>query len=118
MQQETKSKVTVVIVVSNLEYGGAQRQIVELANHINNDLFDLHICSLSNYIPLAQFLSNLDKLHVVDKSFKYDVTVVVRLAKLLKKLKADIVHGYLFDAEIAARIAGIMARTKAIGTPA
>jgi hypothetical protein len=49
-------KITVVIVISNLEYGGAQRQVVELANNIDTDCFDLHICSLSDYVPLSALL--------------------------------------------------------------
>ena len=54
------------------------------------------------------------RLHVITKKWKYDVTVVPRLAMLLHRLKADIVHGYLFDAEIAARLAGRLARTPLI----
>jgi len=42
------------------------------------------------------------------------VTVVPRLAKLLHQLKADIVHGYLFAAEIASRLAGQLAHTPLI----
>ena len=108
-------KITVVIVISNLEYGGAQRQVVELANNIDTDHFNLHICSLSAYIPLAESLKEKKKLHVVNKTFKFDVSVVFRLAKLLKELNTDIVHGYLFDAEIAARLAGRIAGIRAIG---
>jgi len=108
-------KITVVIAISNLEYGGAQRQVVELANNIDTDRFDLHVCSLSDYVPLSALLGAVQRLHVVQKGFKFDLSVVPRLASLLKKVNADIVHGYLFDAEIAARLAGRMAGTQAIG---
>ena len=109
-------KITVVIVVSNLEYGGAQRQIVELANRIDREQFDLHVCSLSEYVPLAADLEVADThLHVIQKRYKFDATVVPRLARLLRRLRADIVHGYLFDAELAARLAGRLARTAAVG---
>jgi len=105
----------VVLVIDNLEYGGAQRQVVELANHIDPARFDVHICSLSNYVPLAdQMVDRERRLHVISKTWKYDVTVVARLATLLHRLKADIVHGYLFAAEIAARLAGRLARTPLI----
>ncbi len=109
-------KITVVIVVSNLEYGGAQRQIVELANRIDREHFDLHVCSLSGYVPLAADLEAADtRLHIIRKRYKFDASVVPRLARLLRRLRADIVHGYLFDAEIAARLAGALARTPAVG---
>jgi len=105
----------VVLVIDNLEYGGAQRQVVELANHIDPSRFDIHICSLSEYVPLAERMVDSERrLHVITKRWKYDVTVVPRLAMLLHRLKADIVHGYLFAAEIAVRLAGRLARTPLI----
>jgi glycosyltransferase involved in cell wall biosynthesis len=105
----------VVLVIDNLEYGGAQRQVVEVANHIDPARFDVHICSLSGYVPLADRLVDRGRrLHVITKKWKYDVTVIPRLAKLLHGLRADIVHGYLFAAEITARLAGRLACTPLI----
>lgn len=105
----------VVLVISDLDYGGAQRQVVELANHMDPSLFDIHICSLSECVPLAERMEDRERrLHVITKRWKYDVTVIPRLARLLNRLGADIVHGYLFDAEIAARLAGRLARTPLI----
>jgi glycosyltransferase involved in cell wall biosynthesis len=103
------------MVISTLEYGGAQRQVVELANNIDPCRFDAHICSLSDYVPLADRLVDRGRrLHVISKKWKYDITVIPRLAWLLRQLNADIVQGYLFDAEIAARLAGRLARTPLI----
>lgn len=111
-----EKKITAVIVISNLEYGGAQRQVVELANNIDPGSFILHICSLSDYVPLGALLSGrAGELHVIRKRFKFDLGVVPRLAFLLRKLDADLVHGFLFDAEIASRLAGRMAGVGAVG---
>ena len=110
-----RNKVTAVIAISNLEYGGAQRQVIELANNLDTSVFDLHICSLSDYVPLSASLEDRSRLHIIRKRFKFDVGVVYRLAWLLRQLHADIVHGYLFDAEIAARLAGRIAGTRAVG---
>lgn len=100
-----------LIVISNLEYGGAQRQVVELANTADSQRLDVHLCSLSRYVPLAAELRERERLHVIRKHFKFDLSVVPRLARLLRALNADIVHGYLFDAEIAACLAGHLAGT-------
>ncbi len=97
----------VFIAISNFEYGGAQRQIVELANNMDKDRFEVHVCSLSDYVPLAESLTiPPERFHIVQKKSKYDLTVVSRLAALFKQLKPDIVQGYLFDANIAIRMAG------------
>lgn len=114
MSELPTKKISILIVISNLEYGGAQRQVVELANYIDRDRFDLHICSLSDYVPLKSLLTS-SNVHVIQKRHKFDISVVPRLAKLLKDFQIDLVHGYLFDAEIAVRLAGKLAGTAVIG---
>jgi glycosyltransferase involved in cell wall biosynthesis len=106
------------LVISNLEYGGAQRQVVELANAMNADGARAYVCSLSDYVPLAQQLHCADEvLRVVDKRCKFDLTVVPRLADVLRRLRVDVVHAFLFDAEIAARLAGrLLAPVAVIGS--
>jgi len=99
-------KTKVLIVISNLEFGGAQRQIVELVNNIDQKQFEIAVCSLSEYVPLAsQFKSGI-ALHIIHKKFKFDFSVVLKLAKLIRKEQFDVIHSYLFDAEIATRLAG------------
>ena len=111
MIEHGDSRMSVAMVISNLEYGGAQRQVVELANHLDRARFDVHVCSLSPYVPLAARLDTADRrLHVIRKLWKFDVSVVPRLAWWLSAVRADIVHGFLFDAEIATRLAGRLAR--------
>jgi glycosyltransferase involved in cell wall biosynthesis len=105
----------VALVISNLEFGGAERQVVELANHLSAEEFDVHVVSLSAYVPLATHLKpGRATLHIVDKRFKFDAALIPRLAKLLRRIRADIVHGFLFDAEIASRMAGRLAHVPVI----
>lgn len=104
--------VCVVLVVDDLGYGGTERQVVELANNLDRDRFDVHICTLSCVVPLAELLTDAERrLHVIRRMNRWDFTVVLRLARLLKTLRADIVHGFLFSAEIASRLAGRLAHT-------
>jgi len=111
----TDGRICVVLVIDDLEYGGAQRQVIELANNMDRDHFDVHVCTLSDYVPLGSQLRNSEcKLHTVVKKNKVDFTVVPRLARLLKSLNADIVHSYLFSADIASRLAGRLASTELI----
>lgn len=107
--------ICVLLVVDDLGYGGAERQVVELANNMDRDRFDIHVCALSNHIPLSNKLRDPAlRLHTIRKKNRLDFTVVPRLARLLRTLKADIVHGYLFSAEIASRLAGHIAGTKLV----
>ena len=106
--------IKVLIVISNMEFGGAQRQIVELVNNIDITKFELHVCSLSNYVPLAEQFNDNVKVHIIHKKSKFDFTVVFKLIKLIRKYKFNIIHSYLFDAEIAARLAGKLSNTRSV----
>jgi len=108
----------VCLVVSNLEYGGAQRQVVTLANQFAACGISSHVISLSAYLPLAAGLEGAaSRLHVVQKRFRADVSVVWRLAALLRRLQAKVTHGFLLDAELAARLARpLYRRTIVIGS--
>ena len=113
--KDASELICVVLVIDDLEYGGAQRQVIELANNIDIEHFNVHICTLSDYIPLGNQLRDVNvRLHIIKKLNKVDFTVVPRLVKLLKFLNADIVHSFLFASDIASRLAGHFAGTKLI----
>jgi glycosyltransferase involved in cell wall biosynthesis len=105
----------VLLLISDLEFGGAQRQVVELANQMDPRRYRIHVCSLAEYVPLAERLRDREgRFHLVRKAHKFDFTVVPKLVRLLYRLKIDILHAYLFDAEFFGRIAGRIAGVKAI----
>jgi glycosyltransferase involved in cell wall biosynthesis len=104
------NRIKVALVISNLSYGGAERQVLELANTIDSQSFDLHLFILSKHAPLAdQLRDHESRLHIVAKRHKFDITVINRLAAAFKALDIQVVHGFLFDAEIASRIAARLA---------
>ena len=46
---------------------------------------------------------------MIKRHFEWDISVVFRLAAFLRSKNAAIVHSFLFDADIAARLAGRLA---------
>lgn len=104
----------IALVISNLEFGGAQRQVVELANGLHRAGVPVCLISMSDCVPLQERLDANVPLHIVQKKAKYDVTVISRLARLLKQQRAQVVHGFLYDAEIAVRMAGQWARVQTV----
>ena len=91
-----------MLVISDLGFGGAERQVVALANGLGNQGIEAFVATLSGHTPLADQLMNRNRLHVVGRS-------PFRLARLLKELKIDVVHGFLLDAEIVSRLAARLA---------
>lgn len=105
--------VRVLFLASGLHYGGAERQIVELARRLDRTRFTPLLCALDGVDTLAQGIPDLPVL-TLKKRHKYDLGLVVRAQKLLREQHIDIVHSFLFDAEIVGRLAGRWAGVRAI----
>jgi glycosyltransferase involved in cell wall biosynthesis len=98
----------VMLLVSSLEHGGAQRQVVELYKALDRRRFAPFICSLSAHVPLAMHLGSARErdLVIVEKQWKFDLSTILRIAAVARKRRATVVHAFLFDADIAARVGG------------
>jgi len=106
--------VRVALVISNLEFGGTQRQLVELVNASQQLDVRYFVVSMSEVISLAGQIADPDVVRIVRKRSRFDLSVVPRMARLLRNLEVDIAHGFLFDAEIAVRLAGRIAGATAV----
>lgn len=101
----------VMLLISSLERGGAEQQVVELVRQMDRDHFDPFVCSLSSHTPLATALPDPQRdLVVVAKKHKFDVSTVTRVARVMAERNVRIVHAFLFDANFVGRLAGRMAR--------
>ncbi len=108
-------RVGVMLLTSSLERGGAERQVVELANTLDETRYRVVVCSMSHDNPLAPQLRDAERRFVVEaKRGKYDWGLVFRMARLLKRLRIDVVHSYMFDAEMVGRLAGRLAGVPAV----
>jgi glycosyltransferase involved in cell wall biosynthesis len=114
VESPARAGLVAVIVISDLEYGGAQRQVVELANRLDEQGVTAFVCSLSDYVPLGSSLRRKDRLHIIRRRARYDFTVIFRLAMFVRRVHADVVHAFLFDAEIASRLAGCLVSRVAV----
>ena len=101
----------VMLVISSLEHGGAERQVIELANGLDPRRFDVHVCCLQEHNPLAGGLRERGRrCHVVARRGRYDVGVIGRVARLMRRLRVQLAHAFLFDAEMVTRLAARWAR--------
>lgn len=107
--------IVVCFLISSLEYGGAERQVVELVRSFDRHHVIPFVCSLSPKVPLASSLPAIDKdLCIIEKHGRFDFTTVFRVARLLRERRADVVHAFLLDAEITARLAAPLARVPVV----
>lgn len=105
--------VRVLFLASGLHYGGAERQIVELARRLDRARFTPLLCALDGVDTLAQGVPDLPVLPL-KKRHKYDVGLIARARRLLREQRIDLVHCFLFDAEIVGRLAGRWAGVGAV----
>ena len=107
--------ISVCLLISSLEFGGAERQVVEMVRSFDPKVVRPIICSLSSKVPLAKFLSGKkDELNIVEKRGRFDFTTIFRVARLLRRQHIDVVHAFLFDAEMVARLAAPLAGVKVV----
>jgi glycosyltransferase involved in cell wall biosynthesis len=107
--------ISVCLLISSLEYGGAERQVVEMFRSFDRRRVRPIICSLSDKVPLADSLCEDRKdLHIVRRRWRFDFTTVFRVASLLRRERINVVHAFLFDAEIVARLAAPLAGVRVV----
>lgn len=105
----------VALVISSLDHGGAERQVVELANRLEGPAFRVFVVSLSDHVPLADRLANRSRrLVVIRKRAKFDISTVWRLESFFRQQRIQVAHAFLFDAEIAVRLAARKAGVTAV----
>jgi len=98
----------VLFVISDLGFHGAQKQVVELARELARGGHGAMIYTLNDEAPRAAELAGSGVEVVVDqKKSKLDLAVIRRLRRKIVEWRADIVHGFLFDGDIYARVAAM-----------
>lgn len=111
----TGERIGVLLLISGLDHGGAQRQVVELAKHLDRKRFAPVVCSLSEDNPLADGLSEAGlEIIVAAKRWRFDPTAISRVARIMAGRAIRVVQTFLFDAEIVGRIAGRIARVPVV----
>lgn len=110
---QSLGKIRIIYVIPTLDYGGAERQLLELCRHIDKDVFDPTIVLLRDRDRLLrgqyQNASHV-KIIRIGHSGKYNLLKLFELRRIFKQLRPHIVHTFLpsanFWGSIAAKLAG------------
>jgi glycosyltransferase involved in cell wall biosynthesis len=105
----------VCLLISSLEFGGAERQVIEMARCFDRRRIDPIICTLSDKVPLVENdPETREILHTIQKRGRFDLSTISRFAALLRREKIKVVHAFLLDSEIAARLAAPLAGVRVV----
>jgi glycosyltransferase involved in cell wall biosynthesis len=104
----------VMLLTSSLHFGGAERQVVELAKHLDRRRFEPLLCCLDGTRTLFDLSPSPTPVLLAKRRARFDPIPFFQVAWLLRRRSIDVLHCFLFDAEIIGRLAGRLARVPAI----
>ena len=108
-------KLRVCLIIPTLDQGGAEKQLCLLARGLNREEIEPIVIALTRGGPREQeLIDNGIEVHHIQKRLKYDPLAWVRLRRLLKQLKPDLVHTWLFAANAYGRSAALSAKVPVI----
>lgn len=83
----------VLHVLNTLDTGGAEQVVLNLARHIDRDAFRMQVCGLAGEGPLAEEFRRLGvRVHALRRRPGVDPGLCLRLARLMRRERIDIVH--------------------------
>lgn len=106
------SKINLLHIISTLEIGGAEKQVVTLLKHLDKEKYRIILCCRHSGGPLEKEIKNEDvEIVILRMRLRYIFFAMFKLIRLMKKEKIQIVHTHLYSdhlwGRIAARIAGV-----------
>ena len=100
-----------ILLAVGLGVGGTEAHVLELVSRIDRQRFDVSVCSLKTEGRLAAELRDLGvRVISLGGRGKLDARVLFKLWRLIRRERPDVVHAFLFWANMAARIIGRVLR--------
>ena len=90
--------------------GGAERQLAWLAPELRRRGHDVHVAYVHGGVHLDRVLEGGCATHPIAFSSKRDPRVLLRMARLVRRVRPDVVHTWLTHMDIAGGVAAKLAR--------
>ncbi len=99
----------------NLSFAGAQRQLYELAKNLDRRKYKVFLCSISDDVQIYEAINSIDvQLFVLGRRYRHLYKIVVDVVKILRNNAIDVIYPFMFEANLVARLAGVIARTPVV----
>ena len=107
---------TVLSFITGLSPGGAENMMAKTIKHLNKDKYRIIVCSLVGGALEEELRKDFPVFILNAKTPFHLLPAIFKLRKIIKKERADIIHSYLFHANIISRIAAIKTGAKVISS--
>lgn len=115
-------KLRVLQFITPSGFYGAERWVLALANNFNKDEVDCdlavtresptHDLSIAKYFP-----TEIGKVHYMDMSGRFDLSVIKKLVSIIRERKIQIIHTHGYKSDILGLIAARISGIKCVSTP-
>ena len=100
------ARAKILLVVRNLDVGGMERMIIELVNNLDRDHFEPLLCTIEDAGQLAGGLTaSGTRLIPLHKGPGLSIRCVLKLRRLIKQEKVDLIHTHNETASFYATLA-------------
>ncbi len=100
-------KIRILHLTTDSRIGGTERNIIFLATSLNKERFENIVVALMAGGSLIDELTRLNvEAYCVGMKSKFDIMAIKRLYSIIKKSRVDILHTYLFHANLLGRLIG------------
>jgi glycosyltransferase involved in cell wall biosynthesis len=107
----------ILYVISELTFGGAQKQLVELARELSHAGHEVAIYTLNRDVPRQAELEGSGVTLIIDqKRSRLDPALLLRLRATIETWRPDVVHSFLFDGDFYSRLAALGTGTPVINS--
>src|SRR5262249_31578518 len=108
------SSLRVMLLTSSLHYGGAERQVVELARHLDRRRFAPILCCLGGMRRLYDPYPTSVPVVRAGRRALFAPLPFMKPPWLMRRHSIDIVPTFLYDAEIIGRLMGGLTRVPVV----
>lgn len=104
--------IKVLHVVTSLDSGGMENGVINVANSLDSEDFEIHVACLEREGVMAPRLQSPRQIHVLGKHGGFSVKAVLNLMRLIRRLRPHVLHSHNLGPLIYTGLASLT------GTPA
>jgi len=109
------SRIKILHLTTDSRIGGTEKNIISLVTRLNRDRYENIVVALLSGGELVERLRGSGiEVECLGMRNKFDLPAVFKLFRILREKKVDILHTYLFHANILGRIVGRLAKVPII----
>ncbi len=105
----------ILYLITELDIGGAEKNLYRLATSLGARGWDVEVAALSGHGEVGSWLESEGvSVHYVEMESKLRVSWFARLARTIRVAKPDVLHTFLFHANIAGRVANLFGGARVV----